>query len=140
MADTDAVLEEHRGHERRTHTRALGPRLRGLVNALVRKSDLLLQQERSVREAAADVDFREFAPGIELLQHTLADHVDGDAAGDFTGAVPAHAVSKHGEPGFAVDKTESSLCVRTIPGCDRLATSRDARPLTARNSMGDGTG
>ena len=49
--------------------------------------------------------------------------VDGDAARDLAGVVAAHAVGEHGEAASPSTKIASSLCARTMPGWDRLATS-----------------
>ena len=46
-------------------------------------------------ESAGDIDFEQLSPGSELLEHALADDVDGDAARDFARAVAAHAIGKH---------------------------------------------
>src|SRR5512143_1645904 len=88
------------------------PRMRGLVDALVRRGDLLLEQERRVRESGTDVDFRQLAPGLELRQQSLADDVHRDAARHLAGVVPAHAVGQYGEAGVAVDE-DRVLVVRT---------------------------
>ena len=53
-------------------------------------------------EAALDVDLRQLAPRLEFFQHAAADDVDGDAAGDFTGAVATHAIGEHREARLAV--------------------------------------
>ena len=90
--------------DRRAHAGAFGPRLRGLVDALVGRGDLLLQQQRRVREAARDVDLRQLAAGAQLRQHAVADDVDRDAARDLAGVVAAHAVGEHRDAGVGVDE------------------------------------
>ena len=127
VADADAILEEHGRDQRRAHAGAFGTRLRRLVDALVGQRDLLLQQQRRVREPAADVDLRKLAARIELLQHAVADDVDGDAAGDFARAVSAHAVGEHREPGFAVDE-DRVLVVRAHHAGMRQAGHVERRP------------
>ena len=73
VADRHAVAVEHRRDDRRAHAGALGTRLRGFVDALVRRGDLLLQQQRGVREAALHVDLGELAAGRQLRQQAVLD-------------------------------------------------------------------
>ena len=111
VADRHPIGEEHGGDDRRAHARALGTRLRRFVDALVGRGDLLLQQQRCVRQAALNVDLRQLAPGLELGQHPIRDDVDGDAARDLAGVVAAHAVGEHGDASRAVD-VDGVLVVR----------------------------
>jgi hypothetical protein len=97
MRDRYAAAVEYRGDDRRAHPRAFGTRLRRLVDALVRGGDLLLQQQRGVREPRVNVDLRKIAAGHELGHQAFLDHADGDAARDFAGVVATHAVGEHGE-------------------------------------------
>ena len=104
VADADPIAAEHEADERRAHPGALGTRLRRLVDALVRHGDLLLEEQRGMREAARDVDLRQLAVGLELRQHAAADDVDRDAAGDLAGVVAAHAVGEHRDAGRGIDE------------------------------------
>ena len=104
VADRDAIAAEHRGDDRRAHAGAFGPLLGRFVDAFVRGGDLLLQQQRRVREACRHVNLRELAPRFELRHHAVGDHVDGDAARDFAGVVAAHAVGEHGDARLGIDE------------------------------------
>ncbi len=88
-----------------------GTRLRGFVDALVRGRDLLLQEQRGVREAALDVDLGELTAGAQLRHHAVGHHVDRDAARDLARVVAAHAVGEHRDAGFAVHE-DGVLVVR----------------------------
>ena len=104
VADAHPVAAEDDADERRPHAGAFGPGLRHLVDALVRRGDLLLEEERRVGEAGRDVHLGQLAVGPELRDHAAADDVDGDPAGDLAGVVPAHAVGEHRDAGVGVDE------------------------------------
>jgi hypothetical protein len=104
VADAHAIAAEHDGHERRPHAGALGPRLRDLVDPLVRLGDLLLKEERRVGEPRRDVHLRQLAIRVELGHHAAAHDLDRDAARDLPRVVAPHAVGEHGNAGIGVDE------------------------------------
>ena len=99
MGNRYAVAMEHSGDHGRAHAGALRPALRRLVDALVGRCDLLLQQQCRVGQPGMDVDLRQVAAGDELRQQAFLDHADRDAARNLARVVAAHAVGEDRETG-----------------------------------------
>ena len=104
VADGHAIAAKNGGNNGGPHAGALRARLRGFIDALVGRRDLLLQQQRTMGEAALDVDLGELTPGFKLRHHAVGHDVDRDTAGNLAGAVAAHAISQHRDACHTVDE------------------------------------
>ena len=124
VPDRHAVAAEHRRHDRRAHARAFGTRLRGFVDALVGGGDLLLQEQRAVRQAALDVDLGQLASRAKLRHHAVGHDVDRDAARDLARRCTRPCRRPARRCRLRRPRRPCPRCARgPCPGWDRLATS-----------------
>jgi hypothetical protein len=128
MGDRNAAAMEDGGDNGGAHAGALGTALCGLVDALVRRGNLLLQQQGGVRQPGMDVHLGKVASRHELGHQPFLDHADGNAACHLAGVVAAHAVGEHGQA-RAIDE-DGVLVVRADHA--RMGQVRDGECASCR--------
>jgi len=101
MGDGHAIVEEQARHEGRAHAFTLRLAFGGLVNDLVRPGDRIAQHDRLPHHAGFGFHGIAFFAQAGLGDE-LQNRLDGNAAGDFTGVIAAHAVGQHEQAGIAI--------------------------------------